>query len=634
MVKRLLSIAVFALLTIFSVQAQQLQRNPAHTSFKPSNPTSSHIRKAASLDGTITFGYGTGNDWGGIGISSTGVAFDVAIFIPGGVFTGSTVQGVNIPVLDTGMTDVSVWVRSALDKENLSQGTTSGPFVSNQYLAVPLDEAVEVPESGVYVGFSFVCSEAYPIAYDYSGAPVPNSMFLRFNGGNWDDYSDQFPPLMLQAFLKGVNLPDYDIDIVSVGQSAQLANNAYSIPVSFSSSSANSISSFDIDVTVDGKTESQHVALDSPVASGFFQSGSFELKGTSPATIGRFNLTLSVKKINGVDYEGEAVGTGLVKNLSKVVARRTVIEEFTGTGCGWCPRGWAGMEYMKANHPDDFIGIAFHKYNSSDPLYYAPYPYLGLTGAPGCIIDRKEEADPYYGTGDNNYGIENDFYRLNKILPEVDVNVNAQWNEAQTAVDVFTDVEFLIDPSNVSLVYVLTADELTGNTSAWNQGNYYYQYTAAQVGNAPGIKDFCSGGKYGKNSVLLTFNDAVIGSSYNNYSQNQGQTVTAADGYKAGNVLKASYSVARPESEAVLQVYHPDLVTAVVLVVNNTTGEILNAGKAHVQDYSTAVTSIDADCNAIETARYNASGVRISAPQRGLNLIRLSDGSVQKVLVK
>ena len=37
---------------------------------------------------------------------------------------------------------------------------------------------------------------------------------------------------------------------------------------------------------------------------------------------------------------------------------------------------------------------------------------------------------------------------------------------------------------------------------------------------------------------------------------------------------------------------------------------------------------------AVEVARFSADGKRISAPQKGLNIIRMSDGTVRKVIVK
>ena len=48
----------------------------------------------------------------------------------------------------------------------------------------------------------------------------------------------------------------------------------------------------------------------------------------------------------------------------------------------------------------------------------------------------------------------------------------------------------------------------------------------------------------------------------------------------------------------------------------------------------TAVENIAADCNAVEVERYDLNGVRLNEPQRGINIVRMSDGTVRKVMVK
>ena len=37
---------------------------------------------------------------------------------------------------------------------------------------------------------------------------------------------------------------------------------------------------------------------------------------------------------------------------------------------------------------------------------------------------------------------------------------------------------------------------------------------------------------------------------------------------------------------------------------------------------------------AVEVARYNAQGVRLNTPAPGINLVKMSDGTVKKVIVK
>ena len=48
----------------------------------------------------------------------------------------------------------------------------------------------------------------------------------------------------------------------------------------------------------------------------------------------------------------------------------------------------------------------------------------------------------------------------------------------------------------------------------------------------------------------------------------------------------------------------------------------------------TGVEGVAVDNDATEVARYNLNGARLTAPQRGINVVRMSDGSTKKVLVK
>ena len=49
---------------------------------------------------------------------------------------------------------------------------------------------------------------------------------------------------------------------------------------------------------------------------------------------------------------------------------------------------------------------------------------------------------------------------------------------------------------------------------------------------------------------------------------------------------------------------------------------------------TTAISSLSSSTDAVEVARYNAAGQRISRPVKGLNIIKLSDGKVIKHVVR
>ena len=53
-----------------------------------------------------------------------------------------------------------------------------------------------------------------------------------------------------------------------------------------------------------------------------------------------------------------------------------------------------------------------------------------------------------------------------------------------------------------------------------------------------------------------------------------------------------------------------------------------------VEGIENAVKSVETDAKAEETERYNVSGQRISSPQKGLNIVKMSDGTTRKVMCK
>ena len=53
-----------------------------------------------------------------------------------------------------------------------------------------------------------------------------------------------------------------------------------------------------------------------------------------------------------------------------------------------------------------------------------------------------------------------------------------------------------------------------------------------------------------------------------------------------------------------------------------------------VEQEVNAVESVETDVQVEETERYNVSGQRISTPQKGLNVVKMSDGTTRKVMCK
>ena len=609
-----------------------------------SQPKTAQPKAAASLDDTTLWGYYLGSiDYcGAVGIGAA-ATYWVGYFVPGdGVLNGSTINGVNIPVYTAyNMANMTIWISEDLETNVFEQEVKPALFQQLSYNAVALDEPYEIPEEGVFVGVKFTISkvvyqgDAYPILFS-SDSDVKNSMVMKFSNAqgtdDWADYSSQFGSYAMQLYCANLNLADRNAYFGKV-------NAPYSTPGAEATTTAvvmsdgnEPVNSIDYTVEINGTTTTHHLDLDTPIPAGLSKNGTVEICFTSPEEYGPYTVNLTIDKVNGEDNAAsEKVTTVTGKVISKIVPRRTVVEEFTGTGCQFCPRGWLGMEALKETR-ENFIGIAFHKYNSSDPMYvanYYPTGSLGISGAPGCAMDRKLLGiDPYYGSSES---ILDDFDACVAVTPEVDVTVAGEFNDDYTAVNMTADLEYLSNGGKYTVAFVLTADSLSGTTSAWRQTNYY---ASTNPTGDPLLDQFCRGGIYGSSSVYLVFNDVMIGSSYTTAGANQAPALTGE--VVVGSMDKATYTVPMPTKATLKEAIHLDEVYAVALVIA-ADGTIANAARAKVTGYNPGTgiaTTAPASGSSAEAVRYNLAGQRIETPQQGLNIVRHADGTTTKVLVK
>lgn len=212
----------------------------------------------------------------------------------------------------------------------------------------------------------------------------------------------------------------------------------------------------------------------------FFQSytGTFDTK-VPVESAEQINIVARVVSVNGVpdSVVENNVNTLVVRGLDKDIPLKMVVEEATGTWCGWCPRGAINMASMREKYPDEFVGIAVH---NEDPMMNDEYD-LGLTtlpgfgGFPSVIINRSAIEDPA---------------DMETILLETVRNESGPVavEVASTIVDRTISVEAAIDfntqfiDEDLKLIAVLVEDGVTGTSAGFNQVNYYAANAAGPMG--------------------------------------------------------------------------------------------------------------------------------------------------------
>ena len=95
---------------------------------------------------------------------------------------------------------------------------------------------------------------------------------------------------------------------------------------------------------------------------------------------------------NGIDDDNmtnnEALKT--VNILAEKIQRKVLVEEATGTWCGYCPQGAYYLEKLVHEYPDTVIAMAIH---GNDPMESVAgneiLTSFGITGFPSGMVDRK-----------------------------------------------------------------------------------------------------------------------------------------------------------------------------------------------------------------------------------------------------
>lgn len=271
--------------------------------------------------------------------------------------------------------------------------------------------------------------------------------------------------------------------------------------------------------------------------------------------------------------------------LTAIPAKKTVGEEKTGTWCGWCPRGAVGLAYMEAQN--DFIGIAVH---NNDPMVISAYDNGINTyipgGYPGGGVDRVLEGDPNPSSFLNMHN-----QRKNDVVPCDVKNIVATLNTSNNQISVSADSEWYGSiPGNYRLSCVIIED----NVISSNQVNYY---GAGGSGGPGGAND--NGGPmafptginngfdfYGASTSVPA--SAFLGYDHVAQSLSSNNILGTPGSLPAGTVPLGVHSFTFPNvpSSVISNVANAH---AVVMVVDASTGEILNADKATIS----TINSID-----------------------------------------
>lgn len=278
------------------------------------------------------------------------------------------------------------------------------------------------------------------------------------------------------------------------------------------------------------------------------------------ATANTNNMAISITNVNGnVDPNmADNVGTGIITTLSQAPTKTVLIEEGTGTWCGWCPRGAVAMEYMYNTYPTQFVGIAVH---NGDPMTVTAYDSgADLSGYPGCNVDRVLLDQSVSQSAFVN------FYNTRKdLLTPASVGLTATAVGSALTVDVNSTFYSNFPAADYRLGVILIEDGVTGTGSGYSQTNYYAGGSNGAMGGYESLPSPVPAAQMVYDHVgraLLGGYDGQVGSVP--ASLTDGQNVAYTFNYS----IPATMNV--------------NNMSAVAVVIDNASGEVVNAEKTDI----------------------------------------------------
>jgi Outer membrane protein Omp28/Secretion system C-terminal sorting domain len=431
---------------------------------------------------------------------------------------------------------------------HLVEVSTNGTTWTNVYTYAPTAAVIDWQDNFVSLGAAT------------DNAPT---VWVRFK---YDDNGAWATGLAIDNVVVSQPAPnDASVAGVSVARWA-LINTTNVLSVDVQNVGANAITSLTIDWN-DGTAHSQTVAVS--IAPGAIATVNHPTSVTY-ATAVEENIAVTITATNG-GADGDASNNTMnnVKHntLSQATDKAVVIEEGTGTWCGWCPRGTVAMDYMTSTYPADFIGIAVH---NGDPMTLAAYDgAAAFSGFPGANVDRallgvsvsQTLFEQYYNS------------RVNMGVP-ANISAVSSGTGANVTVDVTANFYTPVTGANFRLAVVISEDEVTGTTLAYNQANYYSGGAQGPMGGYEALPDPVPAAQMVYDHVGV----ALLGGY-------DGQAGSVPATINDGTVATYSFTYTVPAAS------NRDDMHAIAMLIDNNTGEIVNAKQISI---STSASLTDA----------------------------------------
>lgn len=429
------------------------------------------------------------------------------------------------------------------------------------------------------------------------------------NNAGWNEFGMGGANMSIQVLVEG-DFAEYAVLPEDFGTLKGAKNKDLAVAVKFMNNSKEAVSSLGYVVSVDGVAGSEQSVDVSPTV-GVGGYGTFKANVPCGNTEGLKEVKVEVTKVNGhKNGASSTVANGKISIADKMYERNVCIEEFTTEKCGNCPRVAGFLHtYLEEADPTRVFAVCHHAGYYTDWLTKAcdnKLLYLfndnGGSFAPAMMFNREPAFDSQYATG------QKDNVTIPGSAAQIKTITNYYLDE--TMADAKLDMTLTYDEGESKVLIVVTGESNKGYDTENSLLTVYLTEDNVKAKNQSGASKF--------------YHQHVI----RDYNSNWGDALTWND-----NKFSATYEFDVDEAWK-----KDDLKVVAFLNKHNTKNRLDNrienvTGKDLIEK-PTAIESVGSADNAVEVARYNAAGQRINGKQKGLNIVKLSNGTALKVVVK
>ena len=558
------------------------------------------------------------------------------------LYTIEQVNGKSTPTLYTS--------KAASSQKVSKQDQTTDEF-DQQWNEVTFDKALDVNDvtNGLVLGYTYTqkstqsggkyTDECYPIAAG-SGTSGVLAYGDLGQGTGWYQVSNEFVICIQLIVEKEGGFPD-DLGIAQVATNPMLKPDE-KLPFEFyvNNSGSKACTNASFDVLIDNNPVAElTLPKDGSISDEYVKLGATLDLSEYNLENGAHVLGVKVKKVNGEDPSGDTsddLAAAQFRVYTETTTRQyNLVEQFTSTSCVYCPWGYEALRAL-AKSRKDVAWVAVH--GDLDPNNPDPY--------------TNSNAEPLLGYSTSGYPSAN-FNRFNLGGNQIATNIATEDTDGfATQMGNLLDQEDEIAPSVVNLQ--METNLTVGDNPNLKDATLNITITGKGVKGAGKILEGATLGlyvtengvkskQYSPNGWIGTYNHEnvlrVIG------TQNPWGDVITWN----GDNFEMTYEVTIPKKQynynenkntlnAVAFVSLPFVVT--VDGKNYYNADLNNVWVNQCQflelpkGQATAIKGVETSENATVVARYAADGSEISAPVKGINILKLSDGTTRKVVVK